>query len=132
MGLIVRLHLSADLERSLVTGETYEQAVNFSKELIAKRVDIAIFDENLEYQLPDGTDRTLKGTTLATAAMEEGFQGCMVLHSANAALGDNLAACFHGFIEKTSSRDQLVKKLAVIYRMFQSDERVGLTCPSTT
>jgi len=88
---------------SFVTGNSYEEALAFPSELINKQVDIAIFDENLEYD-----EAVLKGTSLAVLAREKGFHGCSILHSANAGLAASLNSAFDGFVEKTASYDVFI------------------------
>ena len=86
---------------SFARGATKEECENFVMEIIQKGVDVAIFDENLEYH-----DGGLSGSLLGKKSRELGFKGCLILHSAQIEeasifLQDGV---FDGFVEKTSSR----------------------------
>jgi len=115
MGIILRLHVIANMDRSVVLGATLDEALSFPQTIIDKKVDIAIFDENLEF----ADTGTLKGSILAARALKLGFKGCLILHSANTALAENLDPCFHGFVEKTSSKEYFLRCLAVAFQRYQ-------------
>lgn len=104
-------HLRADKDRSFVTGATMKEALFFPQELCLKDVDVAIFDENLDY----GDEEMAKGTALAAQARQRGFKKCAILHSANVELGKTLDPAFNGFVEKTSSREAFIRNIARIY-----------------
>jgi len=101
---IIKLHLKGDV-KSFSRGDNMKDCQFFPHELFLREVDVAIFDENLDFG-----DTTLYGSMLASKARQLGFKGCAVLHSAHAALQpDN--AVFDGFVEKTASRHILVTGL---------------------
>jgi hypothetical protein len=96
---ISRVHLKSD-PRSFSRGSHFEECLKFAEELVESEVDIAIFDENLEYG-----DVHLSGSDIARLARQRGFTGCMVRHSAQTIVpGSCTDSCFDGYIEKTTSR----------------------------
>jgi len=124
------LHASPD---SFVRGATYQESLFFPHEIVLTKVDIAIFDENLNYYSSNSTssstaaaegetddDKILKGTALVVKARKNGFRGCAILHSANLNLASNLNPAFDGFIEKTSSRERFTRELSRIWAAFQA------------
>ena len=113
LGYVVKMHLQADMEKSFVMGHSREEALKFPQAIIDRKVDIAIFDENLEFD-----HETLKGSTLASKALRKGFKGCLILHSANSSLADSMDKCFHGFVEKTSSKEQFTRCLSAAYQRY--------------
>jgi len=96
---MIKHHLKAS-PQSFTTGGEPTEALLFPTEIGSKQVDIAIFDENLDY-----ANQVIKGTSLAVLAREQGFAKCLILHSANADLINNLHPVFNGFVEKTSSKE---------------------------
>lgn len=123
--VILSVHLCAS-PCSFTSGSSLEEAKFFPLEVTNKQVDIAVFDENLEYST---SEVTIKGSALAKQAYDNGFAGCMVLHSANADLGENLPNYFHGFVEKTSSKDVFISKLALAFENYQRSQ-LGSPSPS--
>jgi hypothetical protein len=95
---------------SFVRGETQEEASFFPHELEPRNVDIAIFDENLEY-----SSEMLNGSALATQARARGFTRCAILHSANLQLAKNLDPAFNGFVEKTLSRERFLSEVTRVW-----------------
>jgi hypothetical protein len=116
--LIVK-HLHASQDAMLITGATEMQAQQFPNDLIERNVDIAIFDENLDYD----TERVIKGTDLAVQARELGFSKCCILHSANNSLANDLHSAFDGFVEKTSSKDRFVREVARIWHEYRYNRK---------
>jgi hypothetical protein len=98
---------------SFVTGASAEEARFFPHQISLKHVDIAIFDENLDYN-----NENIKGTALAIMARKTGFRKCAILHSANHNLAKTLDPAFNGFVEKTSSREYFLKEVAHVWEEF--------------
>jgi len=114
---ICRSDLKGDELKFLAIGDVVEDCERFINDIIAFQVDIALFDENLDY---DEVHRS--GTTLAQEARRRGFKGCALLHSA-AAPGKDLDSAFDGHVEKTADRGQFCENIARAYHrhLAQSD-----------
>jgi len=126
---IFKRHMNVSQE-SYVAGLTYEEALRFPSELGEKKVNIAIFDENLEYE-----EETLNGTLLGVLAREKRFTGCLILHSANTALSVGLDPSFDGFVEKTSSHDSFVAGVSLAWTKHLNsirEQNAKMEIPSTT
>lgn len=105
--------------RVLVRGATADEARQFPNDIVTWKCDIALFDQNLDYD--DKTaDTSLHGTTLAELALTNGFQGCVILHSANRSYHDNLPPVFDGFIEKTSDYEQFCSALVRCWARYRA------------
>jgi hypothetical protein len=113
---ILTKHLKAH-EISVYRGATLHEASFFPHEIVQVKVDVAIFDECLDYE--DDSAVTLSGTKLADAARTLGFKGCAILHSAHAHLSDGNHEVFDGVIEKTSSKTSLLKGLELAWATYQ-------------
>ena len=104
---VCRSKLRADEQRSVFMGAKYEDCETFLHLIVDNRVDIAIIDENLEY---DENRIHVSGTWIARRARQMGFQGYLLLHSANHPV-DGLDPCLDAFVEKSASRQQLVTNI---------------------
>ena len=119
---LVVQHLHADRKTSFATGQTLEEAIFFPHDIVAREVDVAIFDENLDYE-PSPTNpqvpSRMTGSELVRVARQRGFTGCAILHSANGDLSmDYDKAAFDGFVEKTSKRHEFIEGIARIWVRF--------------
>jgi hypothetical protein len=113
---IVRTHLKAD-KMSFSRGETLAECHQFLQQIVDEDVDIAIFDENLEFE----HDKHLSGTELAIKARQIGFRGCIISHSARFLDEMTLAEAFDGFVEKTSSWKEFAKGVANAWQIHQQN-----------
>jgi len=89
----------------LSRGRTREECMEFPQAIIEANVDIAIFDEHLDYF---GLTTTIRGSHLAQRARELGFKGCIVLHSASSHVSSEME-CIDGFVNKTTSRKEFMR-----------------------
>jgi hypothetical protein len=87
-------------EQIIVRGATLDECHGFAQELIVRKVDIAIFDHNLEYE-DHGV--YLKGFQVAQQSIELGFANCLILHSSDTFAN---GAVFHNTIEKAAGKVQ--------------------------
>jgi hypothetical protein len=113
---LVLQYTLANKETSFACGQTYQEALFFPHQITAQNVDIAIFDQILDYE---GVEEDVSGTALAILARKRGFSGCMLLHSANAELSSSLSPVFDGYIEKTSKRAEFINTLAKHWNTYQ-------------
>jgi len=102
---ISKVHLNADA-KSFSRGRSFEECLKFAEELVSSEVDIAIFDENLEFD-----DIHLSGSDIARLARQRGFTGCMVRHSAQTVV-EPAGSLFDGYVEKTTSRQDFASGIA--------------------
>jgi hypothetical protein len=90
--------------KSFVRGLSLAECMRFPQEVTDQKVDIVIYDLNLEFE-----DGQIRGTELAKQARARGFVGCQILHSAETEIlispNDEL---FDGVIEKTADRTTLL------------------------
>ena len=94
---------------SFAWGSTSRECLDFAKELLDRNVDVAIFDQNLDYD-DNNQDLRLKGTELAKMARKQGYKGAIVLHSANEyLLSIHEAEAFDGFVAKTASKREFLE-----------------------
>ena len=138
---VIALHLKGS-KSSFTRGATSQEALFFPHELVSLDVDIAVFDENLDYDdvVPIFSSSgmaatTLKGSHLALVARQLGFKGCMILHSAHASANSccQSSHIFDGFIEKTASRHALIAGIEAAYlnhinRMTREEEQQRPVC----
>ena len=110
---IVTIHLHANGQETFAMGATLEECMTFIENIVDQQTDIAIFDENLEFGA-EGEYRS--GTELGRMARRNGFNGCMILHSAQ--FPEELDASFDGFIEKTGSRRRIVEGILKAWQNF--------------
>jgi hypothetical protein len=89
---------------SFVRGVNFAECTRFPQEVMDQKVDIVIYDLNLEFE-----DGGIQGTRLAEQARERGFLGCQILYSADTeiliSLNDKV---FDGLVEKTADRTILL------------------------
>jgi len=117
--------LHKDLEASpssVVRGATYDECINFVNYLVDTQPDIAVFDENLDFD----REGSLSGTRIAKKARELGYEGCMVRHSSEtlavAQDGSRTAKCdplFDGTIEKTCQKSDFLLGICEAWRSYQ-------------
>ena len=125
---LVMQHALADRDSSFASGKTLEETLFFPHLISSKKVHVAIIDENLEYDSAasvsgngnSGSNHhtaantngekgfVISGTEIGRRARLRGFQGCLILHSANGELASHLPTEFDGFIEKTSRKDEFI------------------------
>jgi DNA-binding NarL/FixJ family response regulator len=106
--------------RSFLAGQHPEDAQRFVSELIFNQVEVAIFDENLEYE-----DVTLAGHELGRLAREMGYEGCLVLHSAQveSSIPEEFLLPFDGYVSKTAHRKVFVAGIERAWRAHVSKKR---------
>jgi len=110
---------------SFAFGADIEESSRFARLITETRVDVAIFDQNLDYVTADGTTVREYGAEVARLAKEVyGFEGVMVLHSANEALADTFeTGLFDGFIEKTASKQAFIAGLSAAWAAHSIDSK---------
>ena len=97
---------------SFVRGENLKECKNFIDEVLKAQVDVAIFDENLEFE-----EEIIRGSQMGKLARELGFKGCLILHSAQVEGSSSLLfdGIFDGFIEKTASKKMLANGILLAW-----------------
>jgi hypothetical protein len=111
---IFKKYLNASGTDSFISGSTRQEALFFSKDVVEHNVDIAIFDENLEFE-----GEVIRGTDLAADARRNGFTKCAILHSADQGLAQINNSIFDGFIEKTVSKQRFVEEIARVWNDYR-------------
>lgn len=105
--------LGVPLESLFAFGGTCEDSKRFPQWLAANQVDVAIFDQNLDFE----DDEFLKGSELAREAKRLGFAGCLVLHSSDLELCELLeSGVFHGGVEKSADSAKFVEGLVQVWK----------------
>ncbi|KAH9261155.1 hypothetical protein BASA81_000859 [Batrachochytrium salamandrivorans] len=108
---LMQSQLGIPADRIMTMGETEEDCIKFLKRICQDQFDVAIFDQNLDY------DHDIKGNELAKQARAMGFKGCLILHSSDAQLAKFLeSGVFHGVVEKSVQACTFVDGLAVAWQ----------------
>jgi hypothetical protein len=103
---------------SFVRGRCIAECAMFPQEVLDRNVDVAIYDQNLEFD-----SCGMQGIDLAKQARERGFRGCQILHSAQENLAHSIdASIFDGFVEKSASKSIV---LAGITSAWHNHQRKG-------
>ncbi|KAH9258524.1 hypothetical protein BASA81_003026 [Batrachochytrium salamandrivorans] len=96
---------------SIVRGFTAEEAASFAKQVVDLQADICIIDENLDYD-----ENTFVGTNVVKELRNLGYDGVVILYSANEKLGTKLnLELVDGFASKSATRLETKQLLAGIY-----------------
>jgi hypothetical protein len=111
---ISRVHLLVS-DHSFVRGLSETECREFVDEIITEKVDIAIFDENLDYERT-----SLSGTVLGERCRDLGFKGCMILHTANAHESDYRSDIFDGILPKTASRKLFIQGVEKAWNKYKA------------
>ncbi|KAH9258730.1 hypothetical protein BASA81_003232 [Batrachochytrium salamandrivorans] len=106
----------------LCMGETLLECKHFPTTICEGGVDIAIFDQNLDFESIEDEDGTsIRGSNLALRAKRLGFTGCMILHSSDAqhSSPDANNYIFHSTVEKTASPVKFATGVAKAWLQFK-------------
>ncbi|KAH9256498.1 hypothetical protein BASA81_005413 [Batrachochytrium salamandrivorans] len=111
---LMQSQLGIPADRILTMGETEEDCTKFLKRISQEQFDVAIFDQNLDY------DNDIKGNELAKQAREMGFKGCLILHSSDAQLAKLLeSGVFHGAVEKSAKASTFIDGIATAWQSYK-------------
>lgn len=104
----------------LLFGATFEEAQRFPQAICSQRVDIAIFDQNLDFD----EHGSLLGSELVLEAKLCGFKGCCILHSSDSCLNDLMLTntAFHGAVEKSANPIKFTNNVTRLWRDFNRRE----------
>lgn len=96
---------------SIVRGFSAEEAASFAQQVVDLQADICIIDENLDYD-----ENAFVGTNVVKELRNLGYDGVVVLYSANEKLGTKLnLELVDGFASKSATRLETKQLLAGIY-----------------
>jgi hypothetical protein len=123
---LIRKHLHHTLIKALnipneciiLRGSCLEEVFQFAKEITTRNVDVAIIDQNLEYN-----NILYKGTDIAAEAKRLNFQNCLVIHSSDMNLHTLVqSSYFHGAVEKSIDSYKLLDGILKAYKRCKKAE----------
>lgn len=102
---------------SFVMGQNRHECESFVDQIVLQQVDLAIVDENLEFEDEGFVEF---GHNIGRKARERGFKGCLILHTTlpeSAFPADQLLA-FNGFVEKCDGKQfaEMVNRIWLKFR----------------
>lgn len=116
-------NLGVPPDNILCVGETWQECKDFPTAICEGGVDIAIFDQNLDFDQTAGDEdgASIRGSDLALRAKRLGFTGCMILHSSDAQQSspDANNYVFHSTVEKTASPVKFATGVAKAWLQFK-------------
>ncbi|KAH9258731.1 hypothetical protein BASA81_003233 [Batrachochytrium salamandrivorans] len=115
---LMHRNLGVPLANLFIYGATLEETKLFPQRLMESSVDVAIFDQNLDFD-----EEFLKGSELASEAKRLGFTGCLVLHSSDIKIAELMATgVFHGGVGKTADSAQFIDGLVNVHNRFEQQQ----------
>jgi hypothetical protein len=106
---------------SFTCGAVRAECDEFISRILSKQVQVAIIDENLEYD-----DETMFGHNLGRLSRERGFRGCLILHTAQmqTSFPKEFLEPFDGYVEKTAQRKVFVDGVNAAWKHFLASTSV--------